>query len=81
MDSVCRLLKARCSAAYNVLSNSTRGDLPILPKQAGSYQFIDADGVIIYVGKAVNIKSRVNSYFGKAVDDKWSMCPYCSKRI
>jgi len=44
--------------------------LPILPKQAGSYQFIDADGVIIYVGKAVNIKSRVNSYFGKAVDDK-----------
>ena len=44
--------------------------MPILPKQAGSYQFIDADGVIIYVGKAVNIKSRVNSYFGKAVDDK-----------
>lgn len=48
----------------------TRADLPILPKEAGSYQFIDKDGVVIYVGKAINIRSRVNSYFGKSAEDK-----------
>ncbi len=48
----------------------TRADLPILPKQAGSYQFIAQDGTVIYVGKAVNIKSRVNSYFAKSAEDK-----------
>lgn len=37
----------------------------ILPEQPGSYQFYDEKGVIIYVGKAKNIKKRVASYFNK----------------
>ena len=39
-----------------------------MPEKPGSYQFYDADHVIIYVGKAKSLKSRVSSYFHKEVD-------------
>ena len=39
-----------------------------MPEKPGSYQFYDADGVIIYVGKAKNLKRRVSSYFHTEVD-------------
>jgi excinuclease ABC subunit C len=39
-----------------------------LPEKPGVYQFLNKDGVIIYVGKAKNIKKRVNSYFSKQHD-------------
>ena len=44
----------------NIVSN--------MPEQPGSYQFWDAEGTIIYVGKAKNLKRRVASYFHKEVD-------------
>lgn len=36
-----------------------------LPEGPGIYQYLNAEGVIIYVGKAKNLKRRVYSYFSK----------------
>lgn len=35
-----------------------------VPRQPGVYQFTDARGEVLYVGKASNLRSRVRSYFG-----------------
>ena len=37
-----------------------------LPTSPGCYLYKNADGVVIYVGKAKNLRSRVRSYFLKA---------------
>lgn len=34
-----------------------------LPEYTGVYYFMDQKGKVIYVGKALNIKSRVKSHF------------------
>ena len=36
-----------------------------LPDKPGIYQFLDGNGILLYVGKARNIKKRVASYFAK----------------
>jgi len=42
--------------------------LKSLPEKPGIYQYFDETGTIIYVGKAKNLKKRVNSYFTKYHD-------------
>ncbi len=37
---------------------------PYIPQTPGVYQFLDAQGQVIYVGKAKNLKQRLASYFG-----------------
>lgn len=44
-----------------MLKQPEQGSIPTKP---GSYQFFDKTGTIIYVGKAKNLRNRVNSYFG-----------------
>ncbi len=39
-----------------------------MPEKPGSYQYYDENHIIIYVGKAKNLKRRVSSYFHKEVD-------------
>ena len=41
----------------------TRPPVGTIPTTPGSYQFKDASGRVIYVGKAKNLRSRLNSYF------------------
>ncbi|MBR4921270.1 MAG: excinuclease ABC subunit UvrC [Prevotella sp.] len=45
-----------------------KGIVSAMPEKPGSYQYYDAEGTIIYVGKAKNLKARVSSYFHSEVD-------------
>ena len=45
-------------------------DLPVLPTQPGCYLFHAPDGEVIYVGKAINLRSRVRSYFSATAPQK-----------
>ena len=42
-----------------------KGIVSNLPEGPGIYQYLNAEGTIIYVGKAKNLKRRVYSYFSK----------------
>ncbi|MEG0647948.1 MAG: excinuclease ABC subunit UvrC, partial [Bacteroides sp.] len=46
-------------------SEYLKGIVTNLPEGPGIYQYLNAEGVIIYVGKAKNLKRRVYSYFSK----------------
>jgi excinuclease ABC subunit C len=45
------------------LSEKIQGILATLPPKPGCYLMKNADGTIIYVGKAISLKNRVRSYF------------------
>ena len=47
------------------MSNALEIQIKSLPNSPGVYQYFDANDVIIYVGKAKNLKKRVASYFNK----------------
>ena len=42
-----------------------KGIVSNLPESPGIYQYLNAEGIIIYVGKAKNLKRRVTSYFNR----------------
>lgn len=42
-----------------------RGIVLNLPESPGIYQYLNAEGTILYVGKAKNLKRRVSSYFNR----------------
>lgn len=49
----------------NSTSEYLKGIVLNLPEGPGIYQYLNKEGVIIYVGKAKNLKRRVYSYFSK----------------
>ena len=46
-----------------VVARPETGSIPDAP---GSYQFLDAEGRVIYVGKAKSLRSRLSNYFAAA---------------
>jgi len=46
-------------------SEYLKGIVSNLPEKPGIYQYLNAEGTIIYVGKAKNLKRRAYSYFSK----------------
>ena len=49
----------------NLESGALKNSLKVLPSSPGIYKFLDKEGIIIYIGKAKNLKKRVSSYFSK----------------
>ncbi|MDY2728222.1 MAG: excinuclease ABC subunit UvrC [Candidatus Onthovivens sp.] len=45
------------------MNKRIKADIELLPSKPGVYQMIDDEGVVIYVGKAKNLKNRVSQYF------------------
>lgn len=45
------------------ISKTVLEKIPNLPTDSGVYQYKDSNGVVIYVGKAKNLRNRVKSYF------------------
>ena len=48
-----------------------------LPSTSGIYKFLDKDNNILYIGKAINLKRRVSSYFKDTLYDR----PYIVKML
>lgn len=53
----------------STITEYLKGIVASLPEKPGCYQYIDEKGIIIYVGKAKNLKRRVSSYFNREHDN------------
>lgn len=52
-----------------------------IPTEPGVYRFYDANDRVIYVGKAKNLKNRLNSYFGSALAAKTFRMVHTAVRV
>jgi len=50
------------------MSDMLREKIALMPACPGVYTYYDSEGTVIYVGKAINLKRRVSSYFNRRHD-------------
>ena len=67
--------------ATRMLPDSVIQKLDALPAQPGVYLFKDKKGVVVYVGKAKSLRSRVRSYFQDAQGDDRAFIPVLQRTI
>ena len=51
-----------------------------IPDEPGAYLFRDADGRVIYAGKAASLRKRLASYWGKPLHARTDRCPFCNEK-
>ena len=56
-----------------------RDQIKEFPASPGVYLMKDADGVVLYVGKAKNLRDRVSSYFQPSADLHQSRSPWIAE--
>ena len=52
------------------MEDKIQNKLSLLPKSSGVYEMLDKNCNVIYIGKAINLKNRVSSYFKGKKDSK-----------
>lgn len=57
------------------MNEKVRIKLETLPNTVGIYKFLDKEKNVLYVGKALNLKSRVSSYFRDSLMDRPKIQP------
>lgn len=62
-SSSLRVIAPRLTLSYNATMDISGYKKATLPDRPGVYIFRDSDGVILYIGKATSLASRVRSYF------------------
>ncbi len=52
------------------MNEAIQRKLEVLPHKPGIYKFLDKEGTILYIGKAINLYNRVRSYFNSDLYDR-----------
>jgi len=64
-----------------VVAEELLSKLETLPARPGCYLFKDAEGRVIYVGKATKLRARVRSYFQERGTDTRAMLPFLLRSV
>src|SRR5215510_840505 len=64
-----------------MVTDAFKEKLETLPAQPGCYLFKDKKGVVVYVGKAKSLRSRVRSYFQDGAGDERPFIPLLQRTV